>query len=156
VAGGRDNTASGQWSQVSGGYFNTAGGNESYVGGGYSNSASGLTSSIAGGFDNTASSTYATLSGARPQYDSGWVSIAAGENKTLTHNLGGNVNDYIVDVSFRGPGDFEIHHLGYGDAFPDFHGTYWGGLTSDKIGVERGVNENGIVDQVRVRIWVNN
>ncbi len=34
-----------------------------------------------------------------PDYDSGWQTVARGQTRTFTHNLGGNVNDYVVRVS---------------------------------------------------------
>ncbi len=38
---------------------------------------------------------------AKPVYESGWLSIAAGEEKELSHNLGGNLNNYVVDLQIR-------------------------------------------------------
>ena len=38
----------------------------------------------------------------RPAYDSGWVAISPGEQKRLTHNIGGNTDNYVVDMQFKG------------------------------------------------------
>ncbi len=35
-----------------------------------------------------------------PAYDSGWVYLGQDEAKTLTHNLGGNVDNYVVDMQY--------------------------------------------------------
>lgn len=37
----------------------------------------------------------------RPDYDSGWISYTGCDHYTLTHNLGRNPDDYIVDIQFQ-------------------------------------------------------
>ena len=63
MAGGEDNTASGNHSSVAGGDDNTASGNHSSVAGGQNNTASGRYSSVAGGVLNTAPSYAETVMG---------------------------------------------------------------------------------------------
>jgi len=157
VSGGYLNEASGLRALVGGGYSNTASGQYSSVSAGRSNTASGYNSTVSGGHSNTASTSYATVSGALPQYDSGWVSIANLGTLTLTHNLGGDVNDYIVDVQFYDSGGFGVNHRFYGRDKVDSTelGAYWYGLDSDSIVLYRSADDTN-VDQMRVRIWVNN
>ena len=98
-----------------------------------------------------------------PAYDSDWWPIAAGTTLTLTHNVGGSVNGYIVDVEFYDVEAFGIHVVGMGGDFLDppspgdgadsiEHGAHWQRLTTSAIElVRRG--QDIYVDQVRVRIW---
>jgi len=90
-----------------------------------------------------------------PHYDSGWVDIAPGTAVTLTHNLGGNPNLYVV----RGwqkdtDGGIGINHrfLGGFEAGGKFFGTNWQSLTDTTISVFR-FPDDWVADQVRVRIW---
>ena len=48
----------------------------------------------------------------RPAYDSGWVSVDQGGRADLEHDLGGNVDNYIVDLQFQGTGG--INNTTYG------------------------------------------
>lgn len=88
-----------------------------------------------------------------PHYNSGWQAIAQNQLKTFTHNLGGNVDNYVVDVQFKDAGG--VHQAYYGwdhDDLAGDKGAYWGGLTTTSIYVWRAANDLGVV-QVRVRIW---
>ena len=98
-----------------------------------------------------------------PAYDSGWWPIAPGTTLTLTHNVGGSVNSYIVDVEFYDVEAYGIHVVGMGGDFFDpplpadgadtiEHGAHWQRLTTSTIEVVRQDDDN-YVDQVRVRIW---
>ena len=95
----------------------------------------------------------------RPAYDSGWVPISQNEALTLTHNIGGNVDNYVVDMMFAN--NSGIHIFGFGTKLTYFDddwqyiGAYWTGLTANTIGVYRAENDIG-VDRVRIRIWVYN
>ncbi len=88
-----------------------------------------------------------------PAYDSGWLAITAGTPLTLEHNLGGDTDDYVVDLTFLRPAG--THHLSYGSDWvgDDCKGAYWDGLTTTQIGVVRAGGDN-YIDYVRVRIWV--
>jgi len=90
-----------------------------------------------------------------PAYDSGWVSINQDESKTLTHNLGGNVDNYVVDVQFKSIG-YGINNIGYGGREYDdgkYIGASWRNLTTTTIRVTRYADDVG-VPEIRVRIWV--
>jgi len=83
----------------------------------------------------------------RPAYDSGWVPLELGGVKLLTHNIGGNVDNYVVDLLFKDTDDvFGINHIAYGGR--PFGGGWqcgeWHNLTSSTIII------------ARVRIWVYN
>jgi hypothetical protein len=92
----------------------------------------------------------------RPAYDSGWVTILAGNSNSLvlTHNLGGSVDNYIVDLSFKHP-SYGVHQFGYGGDVTSggFYGSWWRNLTTSSITIERATNDTDC-PQVRVRIWV--
>ncbi len=92
-----------------------------------------------------------------PAWDSGWVNIATDEVKSFTHNLGGNVDDYVVGLWFKDTtsGGIGINTRGYGglEAGGQFRGAAWQNLTATTIDVLRYPND-GWADQVRVRIFV--
>jgi hypothetical protein len=100
-----------------------------------------------------------TVSGSffpRPIYNSGWVDVAPGEERILAHNLGGNTDNYIVDVQFRHDGF--IHNLGYGgddkgyaNEYAYIGAYYWFDATN--IGVVR-LPQDDQISQIRIRIWV--
>jgi hypothetical protein len=101
-----------------------------------------------------------------PDWDSGWVDISPDETKTLTHNLGGAINGYVVRTEFKelpqdgGPeAPLGIHQFAYGgnasnvlgkDA--EYLGANWQNLTNQSIDVYRWADDPH-ADQVRVRIW---
>ncbi len=90
-----------------------------------------------------------------PHYDSGWVSIAPAETKIFTHNLGGNTDNYIVDVQFKSSGGHGVNHWFYGidyDNNGEIWGAAWHNLTATSISVYRGGDDTNVA-QVRVRIW---
>lgn len=97
-----------------------------------------------------------------PNYDSGWVTIATNNTSTLAHNLGGNVNDYVVDMQYRsaGSGVNQRYYGGadFGDTITvgspnDRVGAYWRSLTTSNIIVFRRA-EDTYASEVRIRIWV--
>lgn len=103
----------------------------------------------------------------RPAYDSGWVSLTPDVGINLYHNLGGNVENYVVDMMFRksiGGGAYQIHNVGVGHDFFEYDKQYYDGGGSGVhyryLDTSRLVVERGAVDwhceQVRVRIWVYN
>jgi hypothetical protein len=102
----------------------------------------------------------------QPDYDSGWVSIAQDSVKALTHNLGGDTDEYVVDLQFRDTGafGFGVNQLHYGSqeyidfsnfsgAIPVENGAYWYALTDNEIKVKRNADDK-YADKVRVRIWI--
>jgi len=89
-------------------------------------------------------------------WTSGWRDINPGQTLTLTHNLGGAVEDHQVQLWFLDLplGGLGIHNFGCGgiEAEGIHYGTYWQNLTTSAIEVVH--QDNDIyVDQVRVRIW---
>ena len=89
----------------------------------------------------------------RPNYDSGNSAIGAGDTAVFTHNLGGNTDDYFVDMTcnFLPNGPFD---WGLDQAFGVVErGAGWFGLDSSEINVTRGSSDVWC-DEVRVRIWV--
>lgn len=97
-----------------------------------------------------------------PDYDSSWVNLAATSSITLTHDLGGDANSYLVDFQYRSASVDGIHQRYYGGS--DFGdsitlgspndrvGAYWRNLTATSISVYRRP-EDTYAPQVRVRIW---
>ena len=97
----------------------------------------------------------------RPNYDSGWLTYDNG-GMTLTHNLGGNIDNYVVDLTFKEGTNVNTRGLGldlypvgsgetagYGDT-----GTFWKWLSPTDIQIGSTLNSLQHVDQIRVRIWV--
>lgn len=94
----------------------------------------------------------------RPNFDSGWVPVAQGSSVTITHNLEGNPEDYVIDMTFRdnlfGSG---IHQITYesdvrpGPEVPEAKGMYWEALTATSIRVVRQAED---VRCQEVCIWV--
>ncbi|MGD2156685.1 MAG: hypothetical protein PVG32_07400 [Anaerolineales bacterium] len=90
----------------------------------------------------------------RPAYDSGWIPIDPDETITLNHNLGGNVDNYVVDLTFKHP-TYGVHAFGWGGDVTSgaFFGAYWQNLTTSSIKVNRAADDLEIT-HVRVRIWM--
>jgi hypothetical protein len=93
----------------------------------------------------------------KPNYDSGWRTVSAGNDTTLNHNIGGNEDDYVIQLWFR---DYETegkHNCGIGgwenSPYATYQGAYWHGLTNSQIKIYRH-SDDYFVDQFRVRIWV--
>lgn len=90
------------------------------------------------------------------RWDSRWVSLVPGDCRTLYHNLGGNPDDYAVELWFRDTdGSLGINRRGYGglNHQPAGEGAYWRQLNSSRIMVCRGANDPA-ADQVRVHVWI--
>jgi hypothetical protein len=92
----------------------------------------------------------------RPAYDSGWIPLARGEIRTLTHNLGGNIDNYVIDMSHR-DGLHGYNNIGDGLLLTD--GTWWGynwsTLNAETVNLWRGSNDwPGDSFEYRLRIWV--
>jgi hypothetical protein len=91
----------------------------------------------------------------RPAYDSGWVDINPGQWITFTHNLGGNPDNYVVELLQQEiPGyAWGINNRGIGTDTWDGIGACWGRLTNAQIEVYR-ASDDYAADKVRIRIWV--
>jgi len=88
----------------------------------------------------------------KPSYDSGWLAFAPNEIKILTHNLGGNINDYVVDMQFLDNGANKVNQIYFGSRDADSVGTYWSNLTASTIRVDR-CSSDVNCEEIRVRIW---
>ena len=93
-----------------------------------------------------------------PAYDSGWVEVNANSSTAFYHNLGGNTDDYVVDVQFwditESGGDVGVHNRGLGADFAEkVEGVYWQDLTDSSLLLVRTLSDPG-AGAVRVRIWV--
>ena len=88
----------------------------------------------------------------KPSYDSGWVALAQNETKYLTHNVGGYINYYVVDMQFRDAGSYKVNQVFFGGRDGDTEGAWWDKLTTSDIRVHRG-EMDGYSDEIRVRIW---
>lgn len=96
----------------------------------------------------------------RPAYDSGWISIDRGEKKVLTHNIGKDVDNYVVDMQIKSTtiDNYGISNRGVGgdDAGAiDFKGVFWQKLTTNTITVTRKEDDSS-ADFIRIRIWYYN
>jgi hypothetical protein len=97
-----------------------------------------------------------------PNYDSGWFPLAVDASQTLNHNLGGNSDDYVVDMQYRSPEDGVNQRYFGGADFGanttvgdenDRTAAYWRSLDSSTVTVFRRA-EDIYASEVRVRIWV--
>ena len=94
----------------------------------------------------------------RPAYDSGWQPIWQNDVITLTHGLGGNPDNYVVDLQFLDSWG-ERHHSAYGGRTFELAGEQydfgceWYGLNAQEIQVYRFRNDYNVL-KARVRIWV--
>jgi hypothetical protein len=89
----------------------------------------------------------------RPAYDSGWKAISKGGTLVLTHGIGGNRDNYVVDMQFKDTSG-KVHNYLYGAmTWSEYLGAWWTDLTNQQITVERMKDDEWVL-QVRVRIWV--
>jgi len=97
-----------------------------------------------------------------PTYDSGWVAVNEGETKLLSHEIGGNTDDYVVDLQYRSTSS-GVNHCYYGGAdfgmnpspgsnAEDRVGVYWKNLDTTGIKVVRR-EEDVYGEEARIRIW---
>jgi hypothetical protein len=97
----------------------------------------------------------------RPTYDSGWVGVSQGLYALINHAVGGNPDDYIVDLEFKTDASWGINQRCYGGCdlrandgvyANTKEGAYWRNLTNTAIEVGRRSGDL-FAEQVRVRIW---
>ncbi|MHC4694623.1 MAG: hypothetical protein ACYS67_17930, partial [Planctomycetota bacterium] len=89
-------------------------------------------------------------------YDSGWQSFEPPNfTKTFTHSLGGNVDNYVVDMQLKDLDGWGINNYGLGGnrSGINFYGALWDQLTTSQIRVHREMH-NDSADYIRIRIWV--
>jgi len=91
-----------------------------------------------------------------PDYDSGWVSIDAGDGVEVTHELGtSDVLVYLVGRTTPGGG---LHQHKYGadryvDSGTKHTGVHWFSLTTFNIWIVRGAQDTSW-EQFRLRLWI--
>lgn len=101
----------------------------------------------------------------RPNYDSGFFAIAqgVGEAVTLSHNLGGNIDNYFVEMTCKssigkgtslgvGMDRYELTHPSE-DSETNFRGHAWSDLDTSQVRVSRASSDTSCVE-ARMRIWV--
>jgi hypothetical protein len=90
-------------------------------------------------------------------WSSGWVDIATDTARTFTHDLGGNPDDYAVELWFgdTDPDGIGINTRGAGglEAGGNFYGAHWQNLTDTTIEVVRRKDDT-FADVVRVDVWL--
>ncbi len=103
-----------------------------------------------------------------PNFDSGWRTILADQTLVIMHNLGGTLDNYLVDVTFKTPtgaiggvAGIDEYRQAYdcGGGKTCFRsentGIKWSGLSTSSISIYRGKNEApNYTEYIRVRIWV--
>ena len=97
----------------------------------------------------------------RPAYDSGWRSIAKDQSLTLQHGIGGDPDNYVVDLQFKGAAHGRHQYRYGGDQWRyeyltlywnQNRGAFWHLLTSQTIMVSR-LAQDEDATEIRVRIW---
>ncbi len=91
----------------------------------------------------------------RPAFDSGWFTMAPKQERVLEHGIGGDPDDYVVDLQFLDP-SLGRNNLGLGgDVRPtgNNYGGFYRQLTNASISVDR-MDDAASGAQMRVRIWV--
>ena len=90
----------------------------------------------------------------RPAYDSGWRTLGLGGSATLTHDLGGDVENYVVDMTCKHTTS-GINNWGMGgDAnWEEYYGAWYTNLTTTQITLHRW-GEDTDCPQARIRIWM--
>ncbi|MBN1955105.1 MAG: hypothetical protein JW900_08665 [Anaerolineae bacterium] len=84
-----------------------------------------------------------------------WVPILRGQTLTFTHNLGGDPDDYAVELLFLDLDDgMGINRAYYGgmEVNGQWYGAHWENLTSNTIQVYRHTDDTA-ADLIRLRVW---
>lgn len=94
----------------------------------------------------------------KPAYNSGWQTFTTTGCRTLSHNLGGNADNYVVDLTFKKTGSgtpMGVNNSGIGGDIngADSRGGSWQNLTTTSIEICRWYGDVS-TNQIRVRIWV--
>lgn len=93
----------------------------------------------------------------RPTWDSGWRDLDPGTCTTVNHNLGGNVDNYVVDLQHKKtsgtPMGINNSGIGGDNNGATARGGSWQNLTTTSIDLCRWYADVS-THQLRVRIWV--
>jgi hypothetical protein len=91
-----------------------------------------------------------------PDFTSGLLTLATGDIRTVTHNLGGNADHYVAIVDARWGASATYPGLYPGPlrymAFGDHVGFYADGVTSSIARLRRAPNDP-FAEMIRIRIW---
>lgn len=83
--------------------------------------------------------------------------INQGQTLTMNHNLGGNPEDYAVELLFEDSdsGGLGINRVAFGGLEVDgtWLGAHWQELTANTIKVHRWADDN-MVDRILVQVWL--
>ena len=97
------------------------------------------------------------LASSNDTWSSGWVDIAPGQTITFTHNLGGDRDQYAVDLLFHDTRNngLGIHRQGYGGMTVNQKeiGAFWHHLTTTSISVTR-MPDDPMVGRIQLRVWI--
>ena len=89
-------------------------------------------------------------------WTSGWTAINPGQTLTFHHNLGGNPDNYAVDLWFLDtePGGLGIHRANYGslEYSGNWFGAHWENLTNMYVQVYRQPQDLR-ADMIRIMVW---
>lgn len=90
-----------------------------------------------------------------PSFDSGWLDLGGDASRLLVHNIGGNEDNYVVDLQIKSEtSKINNKYVGYekvvDGARTYYYGCYYTDLTSEHIEIVKGAYEEGLI---RVRIW---
>lgn len=88
-----------------------------------------------------------------PDYDSGWITMPAGHVTTLTHDLGGDPNDYMVVLTAKSVTRGINNMFIGGDRYDvDRRGFDYREISNATIDIRR-LSTDTHAPEVRVRIW---
>jgi hypothetical protein len=89
-----------------------------------------------------------------PAFDSGWQAVTPGQCISVAHNLGGDMNNYFVSLTFHTT-DVGMSNSGDGGLYmpSGLRGVWYNNLTNTSVQVCTGANAL-TTDAVRFRIWV--
>jgi hypothetical protein len=90
-----------------------------------------------------------------PDYCSQWTPVTAGGSQVFTHNLGGDPNDYVIGLWFKGQSAYGINQqfIGGDEDMGKNYGTWWHNLTDSTITVDRAADDP-VASEVRVCVTV--
>jgi hypothetical protein len=90
-----------------------------------------------------------------PDWCSPWTAVAIGGSQVFTHNLGGNVEDYVVGMWFSGQSAYGVNqqYMGGMESNGLYYGAWWHHLTDSTLTVSRGANDS-VASEVRVCVTV--
>lgn len=91
----------------------------------------------------------------RPAFDTGWINISHGQELSVVHNLGGDVDNYFIDLQFKDPNGIEINNKGIGgyEKENNKQGAWYYNLNNYSLKIYKQTEANW-VDFFRIRIWV--